>query len=73
MLHHTCRGATFVPTSSCRVALAGRSPRRKRAWTSVITLHAILFHGIKGRVEGEQHTWITGFYWTLVVMTTTTP
>jgi hypothetical protein len=53
--------------------LAGRSPRRKSAWTSVITLHAILFHVIKGRVEGEQHTWITGFYWTLVVMTTTTP
>jgi len=37
---------------------------------AVITLHAILFHVIKGRVEGEQHTWITGFYWTLVVMTT---
>jgi Trk K+ transport system NAD-binding subunit len=25
---------------------------------------------IKIRVEGEQHSWITGFYWTLVVMTT---
>jgi Trk K+ transport system NAD-binding subunit len=36
----------------------------------VITLHAILFHVIKARVEGEQHSWITGFYWTLVVMTT---
>ena len=23
-----------------------------------------------GRVEGQQHSWITGFYWTLVVMTT---
>ena len=21
-------------------------------------------------MEGEQHSWITGFYWTLVVMTT---
>ena len=29
-----------------------------------------LFHVIKVRVEGEQHSWITGFYWTLVVMTT---
>ena len=25
---------------------------------------------IKGHVEGEEHSWITGFYWTLVVMTT---
>ena len=25
---------------------------------------------IMGRIEGQQHSWITGFYWTLVVMTT---
>jgi Trk K+ transport system NAD-binding subunit len=37
---------------------------------AVITLYAVLFHVIKVRVEGEQHSWITGFYWTLVVMTT---
>jgi voltage-gated potassium channel len=37
---------------------------------AIITLYAVLFHVIKGRVEGEQHSWITGFYWTLVVMTT---
>lgn len=36
----------------------------------LVTLYAILFHIIKGRVEGEEHSWITGFYWTLVVMTT---
>jgi Trk K+ transport system NAD-binding subunit len=36
----------------------------------IITLYAIVFHVIKLRVEGEQHSWITGFYWTLVVMTT---
>ena len=30
----------------------------------------MLFHVIKVQVEGEQHSWITGFYWTLVVMTT---
>ncbi len=36
----------------------------------LITLYAVLFHVIKIRVEGEQHSWITGFYWTLVVMTT---
>ncbi len=37
---------------------------------AIITLYAIVFHLIKMRVEGEQHSWITGFYWTLVVMTT---
>src|SRR5918996_1882976 len=36
----------------------------------LITLYAVIFHVIKIRVEGEQHSWITGFYWTLVVMTT---
>jgi Trk K+ transport system NAD-binding subunit len=34
------------------------------------TLYAVLFHVIKVNVEQEQHSWITGFYWTLVVMTT---
>mgnify|MGYP006147160517 CR=1 FL=1 len=37
---------------------------------TLITLYAVLFHIIKIRVEGEQHSWMTGFYWTLVVMTT---
>ena len=37
---------------------------------TLITIYAIIFHIIKGSVEGEQHSWITGFYWTLVVMTT---
>lgn len=36
----------------------------------LITLYAVLFHLIKIHVEGEQHSWISGFYWTLVVMTT---
>ena len=37
---------------------------------ALVTLYAVIFHVIKVRVEGEQHSWITGFYWTLVVMTT---
>ena len=37
---------------------------------ALITLYAVIFHLIKIHVEGEQHSWITGFYWTLVVMTT---
>jgi Trk K+ transport system NAD-binding subunit len=36
----------------------------------MVTVYAIVFHLIMGRVEGQQHSWITGFYWTLVVMTT---
>jgi voltage-gated potassium channel len=36
----------------------------------LITAYAVIFHLIMGRIEGQQHSWITGFYWTLVVMTT---
>jgi Trk K+ transport system NAD-binding subunit len=36
----------------------------------LVTLYAVLFHVIKLNVEQEQHSWVTGFYWTLVVMTT---
>ena len=36
----------------------------------LVTSYAVLFHVIKLNVEGEQHSWVTGFYWTLVVMST---
>ena len=36
----------------------------------LIVAYAVLFHVIMERVEGQSHSWITGFYWTLVVMTT---
>ena len=36
----------------------------------LVTVYAVLFHVIKLNVEHEQHSWVTGFYWTLVVMTT---
>jgi len=36
----------------------------------LIVFYAVVFHLIKLRVEGEQHSWVTGLYWTLVVMTT---
>ncbi len=38
--------------------------------TLVIGSYSVLFHVIKLNVEHEAHSWITGFYWTLVVMTT---
>jgi voltage-gated potassium channel len=37
---------------------------------ALVTVYAVLFHIIKINVEGEEHSWVTGFYWTLVVMTT---
>ena len=36
----------------------------------LVVVYAVLFHLIKLHVEGEQHSWVTGVYWTLVVMTT---
>ena len=36
----------------------------------LVTVFAVTFHIIMIRIEGQQHSWITGFYWTLVVMTT---
>ena len=37
---------------------------------AMITAYAVIFHVIMASVEGQEHSWITGFYWTLVVMTT---
>ncbi|HTU99520.1 MAG TPA: NAD-binding protein [Luteitalea sp.] len=37
---------------------------------AMVTVYAVLFHVIQLYVEGKEHTWITGFYWTLVVMST---
>ena len=36
----------------------------------VIAIYSILFHIIMTEVEGQNHSWITGFYWTLTVMST---
>lgn len=37
--------------------------------TSMVTVYSILFHFLMA-LEGQAHSWITGFYWTLTVMTT---
>ncbi len=36
---------------------------------ALVTLYSILFHFIMAW-EGRQHSWVTGFYWTLTVMST---
>ena len=35
-----------------------------------IALYSVLFHFIMLNVEGREHSWITGIYWTLTVMST---
>lgn len=37
---------------------------------ALVLTYTILFHVIKATIEHEQHSWITGLYWTLVVMST---
>ena len=36
----------------------------------LISTYAVSFHFIMLHVEGQEHSWFTGIYWTLVVMTT---
>jgi len=37
--------------------------------TAMVTLYSILFHYIM-EYEGRQYSWVTGYYWTLTVMST---
>jgi len=37
---------------------------------AVVAVYSLLFHVIMVRVEGQEHSWITGVYWTLTVMST---
>ncbi|MBW3554694.1 MAG: NAD-binding protein, partial [Gemmatimonadetes bacterium] len=37
---------------------------------AVIAVYAAVFHWIMGSVEGQRHSWVTGVYWTLTVMST---
>ncbi len=36
---------------------------------AIVTMFSVLFHVLMER-EGQQHSWMTGFYWTLTVMST---
>ncbi len=36
----------------------------------IIVIYTVVFHVIMVSVEGKDHSWITGFYWTLTVMST---
>jgi Trk K+ transport system NAD-binding subunit len=37
--------------------------------TALITIYSVLFHYIMA-AEGQDHSWVTGFYWTIVTMST---
>lgn len=36
----------------------------------VMLVYTVAFHYLMARFEGQQHSWLTGFYWTLTVMST---
>lgn len=36
----------------------------------IMVVYTVLFHVLMDQVEGQQHSWLTGFYWTLTVMST---
>lgn len=37
---------------------------------ALMVFFTVVFHVIMVTVEGQEHSWLTGFYWTLTVMTT---
>ena len=66
----------FLP-SQLAFFLQGKTTRRNiRALTrfllsllALITAYSVLFHYLM-EAEGKSHSWVTGFYWTLTVMST---
>ena len=71
-----CRAVKFLPSQLAYI-LGEREVRRNlRALLSFVAVLAVsiiafsvLFHGIM-LYEGQRHSWITGVYWTLTVMST---
>lgn len=37
---------------------------------TLMLVYSVIFHVIMASVEGQEHSWLTGFYWTLTVMST---
>jgi voltage-gated potassium channel len=67
----------FLPAQFAFILQEGDARRNLRALAmylaflpAVIILCAILFHWIMWTVEGQRHSWLTGLYWTLTVMST---
>jgi hypothetical protein len=66
----------FLPAQLAFMLDSGSSRRNLRllskfllALGAMIATYSILFHALMD-LEGQEHTWITGVYWTLTVMST---
>jgi Trk K+ transport system NAD-binding subunit len=66
----------FLPSQLAYLFTTGETRTNLRALARyllflalLIVLFAVVFHAIAER-EGQQHSWVTGLYWTLTVMTT---
>lgn len=70
---------TLVSGVAAYVGKKGERPHRRRnlrllgrfllVLLGLITAYSLLFHVLM-EMEGQQHSWVTGFYWTLTVMST---
>ena len=56
-----------------------QKPSRRNVWllvrfllvlTGMIVVYSVAFHYLMLRYENHDHSWVTGFYWTLTVMST---
>ncbi len=66
----------FLPAQLAAYMQMGRARRNLRAlrgyvlvMLAMITAYSIVFHWLMA-AEGQRHSWLTGFYWTLTVMST---
>lgn len=69
----------MVKSFPAQIVSVVRSPRGRRNLSGLlrfvlvliglISVYSVIFHVLMLR-EGQEHTWITGFYWTLTVMST---
>ena len=70
----------MIKTLGAQLALLFEEPQMRRhlgalgkflaVLVGVVVLYTILFHVIMLRVEGQEYSWFSGFYWTLVTMST---
>ncbi len=67
----------FLTSQLLSLLPTGQAQRNARALAryalflfAIITLFAAAFRFIMRYVEGQEHSWVTGFYWTLTVMST---
>ena len=74
--YHPLTGVKFLPSQLAYLLATpetrsnlGALVRYLAFLALIITLFTILFHLI-AEAEGQQHSWLTGLYWTLTVMTT---